>query len=156
MGWSQIAGDIPGWIGCAASIVVGVVTYHQRQKNSELEEKINELRLKSYQRDEELRARAKIVIEVERGESQHSYRARVTNRGLADARDVHIEYSGDEDNSPLMKGDPGLIPMSRLCPGVSYTFHLGVHMRCVPPFLFRARWIDGDGSERQEHFELRW
>lgn len=155
MDWSQHMGDIPGWIGCAASVALVVSTYRQHKRSGRLEERINELRLRSYHRDEESLVRAKLVMEIER-EGRHSFRARVTNRGHADARNVVVDYVGPKENNPLVKSDPGLIPVSRLPSGGSFTFHLATHLRCFPPFNFRVRWSDGDGSEREEMIELGW
>lgn len=95
----------------------------------------------------EAQTRAEVTAEFRRTAGKSMHRVVLRNDGLAEARNVNLEFVLKEgQESPLM--DEEHLPIEVLEPGAEYPLRVVTSSNWVPPAPVVVSWLDPDGHER--------
>ena len=109
------------------------------------------LELKNKERAEASREKADVRARLYAA-GQHSHGVELSNKGVATASDVDIEFLDQDEDSLLPEGErQDKLPIPHLDPGEPVTLVVALAMGRWPPFKIALSWKDPDStSHRRE------
>ena len=122
-------------------------TLHLSRRQAKLEGELGRFQLKELKARDADRARARIVCRFRRIDD----RLIITNAGGGQARDVDVRLDCPDGRSAFPgKQYERLFPIAVLEPGVEALAIVVFTSGCCPPLDAVVRWLDPDGTQREE------